>query len=255
MNTAFERTEQKDEWLTPPEIIQSLGTFDLDPCSPVNRPWDTANLHYTIEDDGLSKDWSGRVWCNPPYGTETGKWLKKLSDHNNGICLIFARTETSNFFNYVWNKASGIRFIKGRLKFYSVDGKQAKNCAGAPSCLVRGATVLRPGPAARVRLQSPRGDPILYQSRGARSDVCDLLVGRCLRVRAPRERWNGFSKWRQGVRSLTKSSITQSSGTILATRVYRSGRCPIRSHPARKQIKPRLCLLASDARGREEISK
>ena len=24
----------KDEWLTPPEIIYSLGEFDLDPCSP-----------------------------------------------------------------------------------------------------------------------------------------------------------------------------------------------------------------------------
>lgn len=30
----------KDEWLTPPEIIQALGgpeSFDLDPCAPINR--------------------------------------------------------------------------------------------------------------------------------------------------------------------------------------------------------------------------
>ena len=39
----------KDEWLTPPEIINSLGTFDLDPCSPINRPWKTAKKHYTIQ--------------------------------------------------------------------------------------------------------------------------------------------------------------------------------------------------------------
>lgn len=56
----------KDEWLTPPSIIRSLGAFDMDPCSPLNRPWDTAENHYTIEDDGLSKPWTGRVWCNPP---------------------------------------------------------------------------------------------------------------------------------------------------------------------------------------------
>ena len=42
---------------------------------------------------------------NPPYGSETPKWLKKLSEHGNGIALIYARTETRMFFNYVWDKA------------------------------------------------------------------------------------------------------------------------------------------------------
>lgn len=68
----------KDEWLTPPDIIKGLGSFDLDPCSPVNRPWDTADRHYTIEDDGLMQPWSGRVWLNPPYGREATAWLDKL---------------------------------------------------------------------------------------------------------------------------------------------------------------------------------
>lgn len=92
---------QKDEWLTPPNIIRSLGVFDLDPCSPINRPWDTAINHLTILDDGLSKEWEGRVWLNPPYGNETRKWLKKLAEHGNGIALIFARTETKTFFPFV----------------------------------------------------------------------------------------------------------------------------------------------------------
>jgi hypothetical protein len=48
-----------DVWLTPPHIIQALGSFDLDPCSPLNRPWDTAQKHYTIEDDGLTSPWGG----------------------------------------------------------------------------------------------------------------------------------------------------------------------------------------------------
>ncbi len=46
-----------DEWLTPPKIVEALGPFDLDPCSPVNRPWPTAGRHLTIEDDGLAQDW------------------------------------------------------------------------------------------------------------------------------------------------------------------------------------------------------
>lgn len=57
---------QNDEWLTPPALLRALGQFDLDPCSPVVRPWDTAAQHYTVQDDGLSLPWAGRVWLNPP---------------------------------------------------------------------------------------------------------------------------------------------------------------------------------------------
>lgn len=126
----------KDEWLTPPYIVKALGSFDLDPCSPVNRPWDTAKKHYTVEDDGLSKEWIGRVWCNPPYGGQTGKWLQKMAAHNNGVALVFARTETDNFTKYIWLAASGILFIRRRLVFHNVNGAKGAYSAGAPSCLV-----------------------------------------------------------------------------------------------------------------------
>lgn len=127
---------KKDEWLTPPEIIKSLGSFDVDPCAPIIRPWETADNHFTVEDNGLEKQWNGRVWCNPPYGLEASKWLKKLSEHNNGIALIFARTETRMFFDWVWGKATAIKFIQGRLHFHHVDGSRAKANAGAPSVLI-----------------------------------------------------------------------------------------------------------------------
>jgi hypothetical protein len=126
---------QTNEWLTPPEIISALGEFDLDPCSPVNRPWDTASKHYTIKHDGLSKKWVGRVWLNPPYGYEAVHWLKRLCSHGDGIALIFARTETRMFFKYVWNRANAVFFFKGRLCFYKIDGSCPRMNSGAPSCL------------------------------------------------------------------------------------------------------------------------
>lgn len=126
----------KDEWLTPPEILQELGPFDLDPCAPINRPWDTAVKHYTIYDNGLSQPWHGRVWCNPPYGLEAARWLDRLADHGNGIALIFARTETKMFFDHVWRRADAVLFIEGRLHFHHVDGSRAKGNSGAPSCLI-----------------------------------------------------------------------------------------------------------------------
>lgn len=137
MNVTFEGTTEsgKDEWLTPPELIQALGEFQLDPCSPINRPWDTANNHYTVVNDGLKQPWFGSVFCNPPYGKQTAKWLARCAEYGNCIALVYARIGTKMFFDYVWDKATAVLFIKGRLKFYHVDGTKGGS-AGAPSVLI-----------------------------------------------------------------------------------------------------------------------
>lgn len=127
---------KNDEWLTPPELLAALGRFDLDPCAPIERPWDTAARHYTVKDDGLSKEWVGRVWCNPPFGREAVKWLRRLAEHANGIALIPARTETAMFYECVWGVADAVLFMKGRPHFHFVDGKRAAFNSGAPICLV-----------------------------------------------------------------------------------------------------------------------
>ncbi|RQQ64393.1 adenine methyltransferase [Burkholderia stagnalis] len=127
---------KNNEWLTPPEWIQALGPFELDPCAPVVRPWNTARLHFTVEDNGLAREWLGRVWCNPPFGREAAKWLKRMADHNNGIALIPARTETAMFYESVWSRADSVCFVRGRPHFHYVDGRRAPFNSGAPICLV-----------------------------------------------------------------------------------------------------------------------
>lgn len=127
---------KNDEWLTPPEIMDRLGVFDLDPCSPINRPWPTAAHHFTVLDDGLKQEWHGRVWCNPPFGREAIKWLRRMAAHGNGIALIPARTETEMFYETVWGAADAVLFIKGRPHFHRVDGSRADFNSGAPICLV-----------------------------------------------------------------------------------------------------------------------
>lgn len=128
-------TSNNDEWLTPPDIIASLGAFDLDPCAPICRPWDTARLHYTKIENGLPLPWHGRIWLNPPYGRETFRWLERLSTHGSGVALIFARTETIGFHRYIWSKADSVFFFMGRLRFHYINGSQG-GPANAPSCLV-----------------------------------------------------------------------------------------------------------------------
>jgi hypothetical protein len=140
MNTSFERDAQKDEWLTPKFIIDALAPFDLDPCASVVQPWPTATRTFTRLDNGLLKPWGNSmiplfVWLNPPYGNQTQKWFKRMAEHNHGIALTFARTETRMFFESVWPKARAILFIKGRLSFCDTAGKPG-GTAGAPSVLI-----------------------------------------------------------------------------------------------------------------------
>lgn len=129
-----------DEWLTPPEILRALGEFDLDPCAAVGQPWPTAKRMLTIEDDGLSTRWQGRVWLNPPYGRAMKTWLARLADHGNGVAFVFARTDTDVFHAHVFGKATAMLFLKGRIPFLRInaagEAKRTRDHAPAPSVLI-----------------------------------------------------------------------------------------------------------------------
>ena len=125
---------QTTTWLTPLYILDALGPFDMDPCA--HPDWPTAKRLVCLPEDGLETDWEGRIWCNPPYGRETWTWLDRLATHGQGTALVFARTETKGFINQVWNKATAVMFLHGRVKFHRGDGKLGTSNAGAPSVLV-----------------------------------------------------------------------------------------------------------------------
>lgn len=122
-------------WLTPPKIIQALGEFDLDPCTPIIMPWQTAKNRYTEKDNGLIQPWYGRVWMNPPYGVELERWLKKMTTHLNGVGFVFARTETKAFQQWVFPYVDSMLFLAGRVKFYRPDGTIGDSST-APSILL-----------------------------------------------------------------------------------------------------------------------
>ena len=58
-----------------------------------------------------------------------------MAGHNNGIALVFARTETRWFQTYVFNGASALLFVAGRIHFHHLDGTRATGAAGGPSVL------------------------------------------------------------------------------------------------------------------------
>lgn len=132
MNTAVMFSSETDMWETPKWLFDELDKefhFDLDVCAiPENAK---CEQYFTPETDGLSQEWNGTVWCNPPYGREIGKWVKKAAQSNCTVVMLLpARTDTKWFHDYIYRKAE-IRFLKGRLKF---GGSQ--NSAPFPSMVV-----------------------------------------------------------------------------------------------------------------------
>jgi len=127
---------RNDRWLTPLPMIEALGVFDLDPCGAPGH--DTAVEVWTPESigDGLSMPWRGRVWLNPPYGRTMADWMRALALHGEGTALIFARTETALFHDWVWPHATAILFLRGRVTFLDPEGVAASANSGAPSVLV-----------------------------------------------------------------------------------------------------------------------
>lgn len=132
MNIDVMYSSKSNEWETPQDLFNKLDEefkFTLDPCSTDENA--KCKKHYTIKEDGLSQSWGGgeRVFVNPPYGRDIKKWVKKSWEEGRKkntivVMLIPARTDTSYFQDYIYNR-SEIRFISGRVKFG--DGK-----SGAP---------------------------------------------------------------------------------------------------------------------------
>ena len=135
---SHDKTVGKEEWLTPKHVLDALGEFDTDPCAAQVRPWSIGTKYnFTIFENGLIRPWFGRVWLNPPYGSQLPRWLSRMAKHDGGgIALVFARTETSSFFPWVWDHAHGFLFLRGRLTFCDNTGKLGKMSAGAPSMLI-----------------------------------------------------------------------------------------------------------------------
>jgi hypothetical protein len=118
-------SSESSEWYTPPAIIdraiKTMGIIELDPCSNSHEhPNVPALRHFTQEDDGLSQDWHGRVYMNPPYGREIIEWVEYLYREwksgrvTEAIALVPARTDTEWFRKF---RQFPRCFIWGRLKF------------------------------------------------------------------------------------------------------------------------------------------
>jgi phage N-6-adenine-methyltransferase len=135
MDSRLHFSSESDNWPTPEDFFEKMnsqyGPFDVDVCASAENA--KCKKFFTREDDGLSHEWSGRCWMNPPYGRSIGKWMKKAFESSREgavvCCLAPARTDTKWWHDYAMN--GEITFIRGRLKFGG-----HKNPAPFPSAVV-----------------------------------------------------------------------------------------------------------------------
>ena len=135
-----------DSWCTSPEHVELIhrfagGPIALDPCSNPHATT-TPLLKFYKEHDGLSKDWAqelearrlrGLVYVNPPYDTDT---LEKVAthcvtQHSKGLeilSLVPCKMDQEWWQSTVFETASAICFVKGRIKFWEEGAPKA----GAP---------------------------------------------------------------------------------------------------------------------------
>lgn len=125
------------EWYTPGRYVKAahtvLGSIDLDPasCKEANGTVG-ASRFFTEAEDGLSREWPGKVWLNPPYGGKTGLWVAKLcEEHREGrtreaVALLNAFTSTG-WFGLLWRHAAAVCFTDHRIRFTPGEGGSAQS--------------------------------------------------------------------------------------------------------------------------------
>jgi len=131
----------ENEWYTPAEYVERarevLGTIDLDPASnEIAQEWIKAVTFFTIADDGLTREWFGRVWLNPPYARATMEpFVEKLQSEylagrvTEAVLLTHNYTDTG-WFHTAAISASAICLLRGRVRFVAPSGEECSPTQG-----------------------------------------------------------------------------------------------------------------------------
>jgi phage N-6-adenine-methyltransferase len=162
----------ENRWNTPRRYIDMaavvMGGIDCDPASS-DKANETvgAATYYTIEDDGLTKPWHGRVWMNPPYAQPTIKHFAETAaskymsgEISEAIVLVNNATDTE-WFQGLARASSALCFLNGRICFINHEG------ATGQSNPVQGQAVLYLGKRADWFVEVFANEGLVYVGSGS----------------------------------------------------------------------------------------
>lgn len=138
------RSSGDNEWYTPAEYTQAarrvMGDIDLDPASS-----DVANnsaggvgafSYFTEADDGLAREWKGRVWMNPPHARSLiSRFCEKLAASVDSGTVAQAVVLVNNATETRWGRrlidsAAASCFPTGRIRFWHPEKESATPLQG-----------------------------------------------------------------------------------------------------------------------------
>ena len=123
--------KKNDDLRTPAYVYKAFGRIDLDPCAGAETNIGTVNYALERNEDGLSLEWDGFVFCNPPF-SEKKPWIEKMIRHGNGILLLPERGSTPWFGPLA--EASGRYFVM--RKKINFEGGSWASYTGANELLI-----------------------------------------------------------------------------------------------------------------------
>jgi len=141
---SFVQKSKKDVWQTPEELwkpIDKRNTIKLDPCAGTNTS--IGEINYTHKDNGLTQDWTGTVWVNPPF-SQKKKWMKKAKDEIKNCETIYIITPDSTDVKSWWhgqlaNFCEWVWFSEGRINYVDPeDGEQKTGVSFGTSINIAG---------------------------------------------------------------------------------------------------------------------
>lgn len=125
------------EWYTPTEYIEAarrvMGGIDLDPasCASANEVVG-ASAFYSLEDDGLTREFRGRVYLNPPYSYPAVEQFcqRLVEEYNAGkvkqaIVLVNNSTDSA-WFHDLARACGAFCLTRGRVRYWGPNSAQAR---------------------------------------------------------------------------------------------------------------------------------
>ncbi len=120
-------SSRTDEWATPQQFFDTLDAeFDFDLDVAATKKNTKCRHYFSKRENGLKQDWykasrTKTIFCNPPFGGQTGLWVEKALHESQKGCTVVVvipfRSDTSYLHDFAFNKASEIRLVRGRIKY------------------------------------------------------------------------------------------------------------------------------------------